>query len=180
MRRVEELLPPSAAGDEALVRTLVELVNSAYAVGESDLWIDGTVRTDEAEIAGLIRGGEMLVGTVDGRVVGCARLRTLDPSTAELGFISAAPDAWGSGVGRRVVHAAEHLARSRGATTMRLELLVPRDGVHPVKERLRAWYERLGYEVVRRAPVEEIAAHVAPVLATPCEFLVFRKSLGAA
>ena len=29
---------------------------------------------------------------------------------------------------------------SRGATTMRLELFVPRTGTHPDKERLHEWY----------------------------------------
>jgi hypothetical protein len=36
---------------------------------------------------------------------------------------------------------------------------------------------RLGYRVVRSAPFEEIASHLASQLATPCGFLVFRKSL---
>ena len=67
--------------------------------------------------------------------------------------------------------------RSRGATEMQLELLVPKDGVHPAKERLRDWYARLGYRIVRTAPFEEIATHLADDLAKPCEFLIFRKPL---
>jgi hypothetical protein len=61
--------------------------------------------------------------------------------------------------------------------TMQLELLVPKEWAHPEKERLRAWYIRLGYRVARSAAFEEVAAHLAPQLATPCEFLVFRKRL---
>jgi hypothetical protein len=72
---------------------------------------------------------------------------------------------------------AERLMRSRGVATAQLELLVPRDWVHPEKDRLRTWYARLGYRVVRSAPFEEIAAPAASQLATPCEFLVFRKAL---
>jgi hypothetical protein len=75
------------------------------------------------------------------------------------------------------VRYAEDVARSRGVATMQLELLVPRDGAHPDKDRLRAWYERLGYRVVRTAPFEEIATHAASELAKPCEFLVFQKPL---
>jgi len=48
---------------------------------------------------------------------------------------------------------------------------------HPEKERLRAWYLRLGYAVVRTAPFEEVASHGADDLAMPCAFLVFRKPL---
>ena len=67
--------------------------------------------------------------------------------------------------------------RARGFTTAQLELLVPREWVHPEKDRLRAWYERLGYTIVRSAPFEEIGVHAVTDLATPCMFLVFTKPL---
>jgi hypothetical protein len=76
------------------------------------------------------------------------------------------------------VRSAEELMRAHGVTTMQLELLVPQGWVHPEKERLHAWYTRLGYRVVRTAPFEEVAAHLASQLATPCEFVIFRKSFG--
>jgi GNAT superfamily N-acetyltransferase len=103
--------------------------------------------------------------------------RRLDAGTADLGFISTAPDRWGSGVGRELVRSAEELTRSQGVTTMQLELLVPKGWVHPEKDRLRRWYTRLGYRLVRSAPFEEVAAHLASPLATPCEFLIFSKPL---
>jgi hypothetical protein len=62
--------------------------------------------------------------------------------------------------------------------TAQLELLVPRDGVHPDKARLRAWYERLGYAVVRTAPLADFAPGAPAYLATPCEVLVFQRSIG--
>ena len=104
----------------------------------------------------------MLAATLEGRLVGCAYVRPLDAGTADLGLMSAAPERWGSGVGRELVRSAEELMRSRGVTTMQLELLVPKEWVHPEKDRLRAWYTRLGYRVVRSAPFEEVAAHLAP------------------
>jgi GNAT superfamily N-acetyltransferase len=168
---------PNEALDEALVEALVRVINSAYAVGEAGLWLEGTTRTEPGEIAEMIRSGGMLAATLEGRIVGCAYARPLDAGTADLGLISVAPDRWGSGVGRELVHSAEGLMRSRGVTTMQLELLVPKGWVHPDKERLRGWYTRLGYRVVRSAPVEQVAAHLAPQLATPCEFLIFRKPL---
>ena len=60
---------------------------------------------------------------------------------------------------------------------MRLELLVPRTGTHPDKERLRDWYTRRGYAVVRRIPMEEYLPHVAPLLSAPGDILVFEKTL---
>ena len=172
-----DVIPPGAATDEALVGELVHLINRAYALGEDGLWVEGTVRARRPEIAEAIRNGGMLAATLDGELVGCAYVRPLDESTADLGFVSVSPDRQGTGVGREIVRFAEDLMRSRGARTAQLELLVPRGWVHASKDRLRAWYERLGYRVVRAAPFEEIATHGASELATPCEFLVFRKSL---
>jgi GNAT superfamily N-acetyltransferase len=172
-----KLLASQDARDDSLVEELVRLVNAAYAVGEKGLWVEGTTRIRPDEIAEAIRSGGMVAATLEGRLVGCAYVRPLDADTADLGLISAAPDQWGSGVGRELVRAAEELMRSRGVATMQLELLVPKGSVHPQKERLRSWYTRLGYEVVRTAPFEEVAAHLASQLAAPCEFLIFRKSL---
>jgi GNAT superfamily N-acetyltransferase len=170
-------LAPGEAGNEVLVEDLVRLVNAAYAVGEAGLWIEGFTRIRRGEIVDAIRSAGMLAATLEGRLVGCAHVRPLDADTADLGLVSAAPDRWGSGVGRELVHAAEELMRSRGVATMQLELLVPKGWVHPEKDRLRGWYTRLGYRVVRTAPFEQVAAHPASQLATECEFLIFRKPL---
>jgi GNAT superfamily N-acetyltransferase len=172
-----KLLSPDDSSDEALVGELVRIINGAYAVGEAGLWLDGTSRTGPAEIAEAIRSDGMLAATFEGRLVGCAYVRPLDETTADLGLVSAAPEWWGNGIGRKLVRFAEELTRARGVTTMQLELLVPKGSVHPEKERLRAWYTRLGYEVVRTAPFEQVAAHLSPRLATPCEFLIFNKPL---
>ena len=172
-----KLLAPDKARDEALVEELVRLINGAYAVGEKGLWLEGTTRTAPGEVAGAIESGGLLAATHEGRPVGCAYVRPLDADTADLGLVAAAPERWGSGLGRRLVLSAEELMRSRGVTTMQLELLVPKGWVHPEKDRLRAWYTRLGYRVIRSAPFEQVAAHLASKLATPCEFLIFRKPL---
>jgi GNAT superfamily N-acetyltransferase len=171
-------LAPREARDQAVVEELVRIINEAYAVGEAGLWLEGTARTWPGEIADAIRSGGLLAARRDGRLVGCAYVRLLNADTADLGLISTATDRWGSGIGRQLVRTAEELMRSRGATTMQLELLVPKEWVHPEKERLRAWYTRLGYEIVRTATFDQVAPHLAPHLATPCEFLIFRKPLG--
>jgi GNAT superfamily N-acetyltransferase len=172
------LLAPDEARDEVVVEELVRIINEAYAVGEAGLWVEGATRTEPGEIAEAIRSAGMLAATLDDRLVGCAFLRPLDAGMTDLGLISAALDVWGTGVGRELVRSAEELMRSRGVTTMQLELLVPKGWIHPEKKRLHDWYSRLGYRVVRTAPFDEVAAHLAPQLAVPCEFLIFRKPLG--
>jgi GNAT superfamily N-acetyltransferase len=170
-------LAPGEGADEVLVEDLVHLINRAYAVGEAGLWLEGATRTGASEISEAIRSGGMLTAALDGSLVGCAYARPLEAGAADLGLLAVEPERWGSGVGRVLVHSAEELMRSRGATTIQLELLVPKEWVHPEKVRLRAWYTRLGYRFVRSAPFDEVAAHLAPQLATPCEFLIFHKPL---
>jgi GNAT superfamily N-acetyltransferase len=168
---------PEEARDELLVEELVRLVNAAYAVGEAGLWLEGATRIVPGEIAEAIRRGRMLAATLEGRLVGCAHLRPLDANTADLGLVSAAPAQWGRGIGRELVRSAEQLTQTRGMTTMQLELLVPKGSIHPEKDRLRVWYQRLGYRITRLARVEEVAPQLASQLAVPCEFLIFRKQL---
>jgi GNAT superfamily N-acetyltransferase len=165
------------ADDEAVAPELVALINRAYSRGEAGLWRGGVDRTGEAEIAEAIRAGQMLVARAGGRIAGCLRTRALDATTADVGLIGVDPGAWGAGTGRAMVGAAEDLARSRGLGTMRLELLVPRTGAHPEKERLREWYVRRGYAVVDRVPMEDYLPHVAPLLSEPGDIVVFEKRL---
>jgi len=106
-------------------------------------------------------------------------VRMVDAGTAEVGLVTADPQAWGAGIGRRLMHAAEDLGRSRGATTLQLTLLVPRDSVHPAKERLRQWYARLGYRITGSTPFEECMPEVAAHLSAPGDLLMFRKRAGS-
>jgi GNAT superfamily N-acetyltransferase len=165
------------ADDEAVAPELVSLINRAYALGEAGLWRDSVDRTDEAEIAEAVRAGQMLVARAGDRIAGCLRTRPLDLELSDVGLIGVDPGAWGGGTGRALIDAAEDLARSRGSHTMRLELLVPRTGAHPDKERLREWYTRRGYAVVDRVPMEDYLPHVAPLLSEPGDILLFEKPL---
>ena len=49
----------------------------------------------------------------------------------------------GLGVGRELVRFAERKCGRDGLVSMQLELLVPRNWSHPVKEFLAAWYTHL-------------------------------------
>jgi GNAT superfamily N-acetyltransferase len=173
-RIVVERLTPD---EEPVVTELVRLINRAYAAGEAGLWKEDVGRTDEREIAEAIRAGQMLVATVGDRIVGCLRTRALDARTSDLGLMGVDPSEWGGGIGAALVSAAEELARSRGATTMRLELLVPRTGTHPTKRRLHEWYTRRGYTVTRRVPFEAFVPDAAPLLTAPGDILIFTKPL---
>jgi hypothetical protein len=60
---------------------------------------------------------------------------------------------------------------------MQLELLVPREWTHPVKQFLHEWYSRLGYRIVSKEDFAEVEPAEARLLATPVDFLIYRKRL---
>ena len=45
------------------------------------------------------------------------------------------------------------------------------------KEFLAGWYGRIGYAVTRTGTIDESYPHLAPLLATPCDFVIYRKDL---
>ncbi|HZC14808.1 MAG TPA: hypothetical protein VE270_12385 [Thermoleophilaceae bacterium] len=82
-------------------------------------------------------------------------------------------------MGRALVAFAEEQSRERGRRAMQLELLVPRAWLHPSKEFLKAWYGRMGYRLVRTGRMDDAYPHLAPLLATPCDFTIYEKPLRA-
>ena len=77
----------------------------------------------------------------DGAVVGCAAVEGYG-TAALLRSVAVAADRRGEGIGRRLVDAAEAVARSGGAT----ELIL-------LTETAERWFERLGYSTIDRAAV---------------------------
>ena len=169
------IVPAAAAEDSALVDELPDLVNSVYAVAEKGLWADSTPRTTRAAMAELIAAGQIAVARADERIVGTVRIQRLDTGEGEFGMLVADPAHRGTGVGRELVRYAERWSREQGVDTMQLGVLGPRQWSHPVKEFLKAWYTRMGYRPVRSGPFEESYPELAPLLATPCDFVVYHK-----
>ena len=172
------LLAPTVADDERLVGEITALVNVVYAEVESGLWADGAARTDPGEVGDMIAAGQIAVARDAGEVVvGCVRVQQLDDRTGEFGLLAADPARRGEGIGRDLVRYAEDVSRGRGLDAMQLELLVPREWSHPSKEFLHGWYTRIGYRPVRTDRIEESYPHLAPLLATPCDLVVYHKPL---
>lgn len=175
-----ELLPARASADTAVMAELTDLINQVYRAGEEGLWVDGAARTTVPELAKRTRSEEIAVARLDGRIVGCVRIQRLEDGTGEFGMLAAAPELRGLGIGRELVGFAEQKCHHDGLAVMQLELLVPRSWTHPVKEFLRQWYTRIGYRVVRTTSIDESYPALAPLLATPCDFVVYHKNLAMA
>jgi predicted N-acetyltransferase YhbS len=147
------------------------IVNAAYDAGEVGIWLEGWKRIALESVEALIARGEIAVAREDGEVIGSVRVLRLDEQTAELGMLSVAPEAFGSGTGRALLTFAE---QAHGTDFMQLELLVPHGALHPDKVRLHAWYSRLGYREISRRNFDEA------LLAGPADLVTYRKSLRAA
>ena len=171
------LLDPAAAADRELIARLTGLVNRVYAASEAGLWHEGAARTTAAEMAGQVAAGEVAMATVGDGLAGAIRVRAVSEVAGEFGTLAADAGYRGIGVGRALVAFAERHIRDQGLRTMRLELLVPRTWRHPSKVFLDGWYGRMGYRVVRTADVADAYPDLAPMLATPCEFLIYEKPL---
>jgi ribosomal protein S18 acetylase RimI-like enzyme len=141
------------------------------------LWEPGTDRIALDRVIEIVAAGEMAVARVGGRTVGSVRARMLDETTGYFGLLAVHPDDQGSGTGRALIRFAEDLARERGAVQMELRLLVPRDGSDSHKERLDAWYSRLGYRVVERRDFATLQPQAEAAMRTPLDLLTYRKRL---
>ncbi|MBU2666036.1 GNAT family N-acetyltransferase [Actinoplanes bogorensis] len=172
-----DFVPVERAGDEWFVAGVVALVNRVYADAEAGMWDDGADRTDASTVAAMIGAGELVAAFDGDRLVGTVRAVRLDRGTGEFGMLVADPDVRGQGVGRELVRFAEEHFGGLGCDTMQLELLVPQAWKHPVKEFLRSWYTRMGYAQVTVGDLATGFPHLVPRLATPCDFLIFRKGL---
>jgi GNAT superfamily N-acetyltransferase len=172
-----ELLPADSSSDASLIDNLTELVNTVYRTAEEGLWLEGAARTTAADMTALVGAARIALARLDGQIAGCVRLEPVEDGRAELGMLAAAPQVRGVGVGRQLVHFAEERSRDRAADIMQLELLVPQTWAHPSKEFLKSWYLRMGYRIVRKARFDDDYPGLAPLLATPCDLLIFHKYL---
>jgi GNAT superfamily N-acetyltransferase len=171
------LLEPERGEDAVLVEELTALINDVYRKAESGLWRDDAARTTAAEVAELIRAGQIAVATRHGRVVGSVRLHDVARGVSEFGLLVAAPGERGTGIGRALLDFVERDSQERGLDAVQLELLVPRGWSHPSKEFLKAWYARRGYRVIRTESPEVRYPRLGSLLATPCDLEIRQKEL---
>lgn len=172
-----ELLSAAESDNAELMARITELTNEVYSVAEDGLWTAGATRTTLDDVVELTRAGQIAVARLSGRVVGCVRIQRLDEGTGEFGMLAADPAHRGLGVGRALVRFAERKSSAEGVRSMQLELLVPRGWAHPTKVFLAAWYTRIGYRVARTGAIDEAYPALAPLLATPCDFVIYHKRL---
>jgi len=151
----------TTADDAGILHHLASMVNESFTKDEGDLWDPEKPefrRTSVADIRQYIQAGEMVLvwsggdpapSTQPSSCVGCARLHWVSPEKGDIEMLVCNESLRGLGAGRALMQFGEDWFKSRRATAVQVELLVPDNWTHPSKARLAKWYSRLGYTVVR-------------------------------
>jgi N-acetylglutamate synthase-like GNAT family acetyltransferase len=152
------------AATEADLDSILRLINSAFQV---ERFFKNRDRLDGDDLARHFREGTFLLAEEEGELAGCIYVkRHFD--RAYFGLLSVDPTRQKSGIGRRLVAAAEEFARETGARFMDLKL------IH-LRTELPGIYEKLGYRVTGTEPYPAERSHM---LTQPVHFLCMSKELG--
>jgi GNAT superfamily N-acetyltransferase len=146
--------------------TIAQVINAAFVVER--VAFDGD-RVDLAGVRSLMDKGKFLLaetGDDQPAAVGCVYLE-LRGKRCYLGLLCVEPSLQGTGLGRRIMAAAEQYARAAGCVAIDLRIISPR------ADRLRPFYQRLGYRHAGEAPFPaEIPSKV------PIHYVMMTKPLG--
>lgn len=147
-----------AQPDEA--DSITALINLAFQVEK--FFVDGD-RIGVAEVHSLFQKGWFLVIDTAGELSGCVYIEPRG-SHGYLGLLSIHPQRQGTGLGARLVAAAEEHARAQSLAAMDLNIV-------NVREDLPPFYRKLGYVETGTAPFPpEVPTKI------PCHFICMSKT----
>lgn len=165
-------IAPASPADASALKTLLE---SAYRGDsarqgwnhEADILDDERITREELNALLADPAVTILTARDGGALIGCVAVTRKDAALAYLGMLCVLPTLQSSGLGRRLLDAAEDFARAQGIAAMEMTVIEGRDA-------LIAWYERRGYAFTgERRPF--------PVLRDPpITFVVLEKPLAPA
>ncbi|MGA8109588.1 MAG: GNAT family N-acetyltransferase [Acidobacteriaceae bacterium] len=150
--------------EESDLPALLPLINDAFRV--ETYFIRGDRLTPE-RIRDHFAAGRFLVAAEDGALAGCVYVE-LHGNRAYFGLLSVDPSRQKTGLGRRLVAAAEEFAREMGAHRMDLTVV-------NLRRELPPYYAKLGYTVIGEEPIRE---EMVPRILEHCHFIRMSKPLG--
>lgn len=143
------------------VEPLARLINAAFVVEQP--FIEGE-RIDPAGVREYMQKGKFLVAGDAAGLAGCVYLE-LRGERGYLGLLGVAPARQGTGLGRKLMDAAENYFRAAGCLAIDLRII-------SLRTPLTAFYEHMGYSQTGTAPLPPDAPAKAP-----CHFILMSKTL---
>lgn len=152
---------PMRKAESKDAETIAAVINAAFSVER--FFIDGD-RTNPDHIRSLLQSGVFLLAEESGRLIGCVYVE-LRGAQGYFGLLAIDPEQQKTGLGKRLVAAAEDYCRAEGCREMELQIV-------NVREELPGFYQRLGYLETGTAPFK---ANHQPLI--PCHFVKMSKPL---
>ena len=156
-----ENAPRVRMAEEADVEPLARLINAAFVVEQP--FIEGE-RIDPAGVRKYMQKGKFLVAKDAAELTGCVYVE-LRGERGYLGLLGVAPARQGTGLGRKLMEAAEDYFQAAGCRGIDLRIISPRTP-------LPKFYEHMGYRQTGTAPF----APDVPVKVT-CHYILMSKEL---
>ena len=161
MQMPQEIIVKIRVAEVAEAEAIVSLINAAFIVEK--FFIDGD-RIDLEQVRAFFQSGEFLVAEEGGSLAGCVDVDQRG-ERAYFGLLSIGPTRQRSGLGSRLVAAAEEWALARGCRYMDLRVV-------DLREELPGFYRKRGYIEIG---VEPFTADTLTIL--PCHFVNMSKAL---
>ncbi|MBX7147164.1 MAG: GNAT family N-acetyltransferase [Alphaproteobacteria bacterium] len=162
---------------DIIIHHLCKLVNEAYEKGEFDMWKENIQRIDFQSMFKIIQNKSLFIAQIMNQIVGCIKINCINDKIAEFGMLATDEKYQNKGIGKNLIKTAETWAKSNNHTIMQLEILTPRNWVHPNKEFLKIWYTKMGYIYQSTLDVKKSYPELALDLKTECDFLIYQKLL---
>jgi predicted N-acetyltransferase YhbS len=149
--------------EPADIEALTRLINAAFSV--EGFFIEGD-RINSDTVRNLMATGQLLIAQDDDGVAACVYVEQRG-ERAYLGLLSVDPSRQRSGLGSRLVAAAEEHARASGIDYMDLRIV-------NLRLELPEFYRRLGYLITGTSPFPPEA-----ITKQPCHFINMSKVLSS-
>ena len=162
---------------EEQIKQVTHLINLAYELTEGMMFEPGYQRTNPLEISTLIANSQLIVAEKGGEILGVVKVGQKEDSLATFGMLSVLEKYWGKKIGKALVLASERWAQGRRCSHLEIEILRSHQIPMPHKDRLYAWYEKMGYLFQGEIAVEEMYPAIIPHIIHKGVIQVFRKEL---
>ena len=169
--------PKERSLSKSELECLYEIVRIAYAETEEVMFGKNYIRISFDDFKEFVERGDMFYALLNDEVVGGIRHYHVDSNTYSFGLLAADFNHSGKGIGNALIQRVEEEANKKGVDYIQIEILRPLNEEVSIKNRISAWYQRLGYQSTVTLPLEEVNKQKAQETIVPCAFDYYKKQV---